>query len=150
MNLKALGWLTVAALMAGCQEGQELKTDLVFNPATVSAEQVDAVSRPVLSFTDTTWEFGTVSAGRMLGHTFHFVNDGPGVAVIADVSSSCGCTIPKTWPRNPLQPGEHGDIEVFFDTHDKSGPQNKVVSVVANTEPSVVRLHLVGEVIAPN
>ena len=41
-------------------------------------------------------------------------------------------------------------MKSYFDTHDKSGRQDKVISVVGNTEPSVIRLHLVGEVVAPN
>ena len=82
-------------------------------------------------------------------HTFEFVNNGPGKALLADVSTTCGCTVAQTWPREPLAPGTTGRIDVTFDTHEKSGAQDKVVSVVGNTNPGIVRLHLVGNVVSP-
>jgi hypothetical protein len=41
-------------------------------------------------------------------------------------------------------------VEVSFNTHEKSGEQDKVISVVGNTEPGVIRLHLVGTVVSPD
>ena len=38
----------------------------------------------------------------------------------------------------------------MFDTHDKSGLQDKVISVVANTSPGIIRLHLVGTIVSPD
>ena len=122
---------------------------MIVMPATASQAGGDEVLRPVLTFQDTLFDFGTVSEGHVVQHTFEFVNDGPGQALLADVSTTCGCTVAQTWPRDPLAPGTQGQIDVTFDTHDKSGVQDKVVSVVANTNPGVVRLHLVGEVVSP-
>jgi hypothetical protein len=41
-------------------------------------------------------------------------------------------------------------VEVSFDTHEKGGEQDKVISVVGNTDPGVTRLHLVGTVLSPD
>jgi len=41
-------------------------------------------------------------------------------------------------------------VEVSFDTHDKTGEQDKVITVVANTDPGVIRLHLLGSVLSPD
>ena len=51
------------------------------------------VVRPVLQFKDTLLDFGTVSEGHVVRHTFEFVNEGPGQALLADVSTTCGCTV---------------------------------------------------------
>ena len=148
MRLVAVIGLAIA--MASCGNDRAVRTDMIVMPATASAEVEAKVVRPTLAFSDTLMTFGTVSEGHVVHHTFTFVNEGPGQALIADVSTSCGCTVPKTWPREPLAPGATGRIEVAFDTHDKTGDQDKVVSVVANTSPGVIRLHLVGQVVSPD
>jgi hypothetical protein len=48
-----------------------------------------------------------------------------------------------------LAEGEEGRIEVWFDTYDKSGDQDKIVRVVANTDPGVTALHVIGHVVSP-
>ena len=143
--------LTSVALVfawAGCGEPDEVGTHMIVNPATASKVEVE-VNRPTLAFADTVVDFGIVSEGHVLEHVFSFTNQGPGNAVLADVSTTCGCTVAKTWPKTPLAPGESASIEVTFNTRDKSGPQDKVVAVVANSDPSVTRLHFVGTVVSP-
>ena len=145
------GALTSMALVcawAGCGEPDVVGTHMIVNPATASSVEVEA-QRPTLAFADTLLEFGVVSEGHVVEHVFSFTNQGPGNAVLADVSATCGCTVAKSWPKTPLAPGESASIEVTFNTRDKSGPQDKVVAVVANTDPSVTRLHLVGTVVSP-
>ena len=145
------GALTSVALVcawAGCEEPDAVGTHMIVNPATASNVEAE-VTRPTLAFVDTLVDFGIVSEGHMVEHVFSFTNQGPGNAVLADVSTTCGCTVAKTWPKTPLATGESATIEVTFNTRDKSGPQDKVVAVVANTAPSVTRLHLVGTVVSP-
>ena len=149
-GLTSLGVLVAVAVWIGCQSNDPVGTDMIVMPATAGATSDTQLERPVLAFKDTLMTFGTVSEGHVVHNTFTFVNEGPGQALIADVSTSCGCTVPKTWPREPLAPGATGRIEVAFDTHDKTGDQDKVVSVVANTSPGVIRLHLVGQVVSPD
>ena len=130
-----------------CDQPQVPGTQAIVIPATAAKGGGQTVARPTLVFQDTLHAFGTISEGHVVTHRFSFRNEGPGQALVADVSTTCGCTVPKTWPRHALAPGEEGVVEVAFDSHDKSGPQDKVISVVANTDTSVVRLHLVGEVL---
>ena len=145
---RALTSMTLACAWVGCEEPEAVGTHMIVNPATASSVAAEA-QRPSLAFSDTLIEFGIVSEGHMVDHVFSFTNQGPGDAVLADVSTTCGCTVAKTWPKMPLAPGESAYIEVTFNTRDKSGPQDKVVAVVANTDPSVTRLHLVGTVVSP-
>ena len=147
--MRRIAPLAFFCLALGCESDTTVGTDMIVRPATASDKVTQEATRPVLSFKDTLLNFGTVSEGHVVRHTFEFVNDGPGQALLADVSTTCGCTVAQTWPRDPLAPGARGQIDVTFDTHDKSGMQDKVVSVVGNTDPGIVRLHLVGEVVSP-
>lgn len=148
--MRKLATLTLLACLGiGCDQHTAVGTEMIVMPATASQTAVQEVTRPVLTFRDTLLDFGTVSEGHVVRHTFEFVNDGPGQALLADVSTTCGCTVAQTWPREPLAPGTTGRIDVTFDTHEKSGAQDKVVSVVGNTNPGIVRLHLVGNVVSP-
>jgi hypothetical protein len=144
------GIVIAGALLVACDDPRSVGTDMIVLPATASKGGAAEVKKPVLAFEDTLMNFGVVSEGHVVTHTFSFVNHGPGPALIADVSTSCGCTVPKTWPREPLAPGERGSVEVSFDTHEKGGEQDKVISVVGNTDPGVTRLHLVGTVLSPD
>jgi len=140
----------LAVAFSSCGDPRPVGTEMIVMPATASNDPELETSRPVLVFEDTLVSFGVVSEGHVFTHTFSFVNKGPGTALIADVSTTCGCTVPKTWPREPLAPGDRGEVEVSFNTHEKSGDQDKVISVVGNTEPGVIRLHLVGTVVSPD
>ena len=55
--------------------------------------------------------------------------------IIQDAKGSCGCTVPK-YPKNPVAPGETGEIEVVYKPGTQKGNQMKTVTLVANTEPS--------------
>ena len=156
MMLRVLSPLAICgALMCSTLvscEGPERKlgTEMIVMPATASASGPEEVRRPALAFEDTVMDFGIVGEGHIVTHSFSFVNEGPGDALIANVSTTCGCTVPQTWPKSPIAPGERGAIDVTFDTHGKTGVQDKVVSVSGNTDPRVLKLHLTGTVVSPD
>ena len=52
---------------------------------------------------------------------------------------SLWCTVPP-WPRQPIPVGGSGEIKVQFDSSNKPGMQNKVVTITANTESKVKKL----------
>ena len=130
---------------------QAWNTTMINIPGSASDTPGDVSIRPSLAFEDTVHHFGTVSDGFLVTHTFSFVNQGPGFAGISNISATCGCTVPKTWPRQPLAEGERGTIEVTFDTGGKSSFEelDKIITVHANTTPPVMRLHMVGTVLPP-
>ena len=84
-----------------------------------------------------TWEkkshdFGTIVQGDKVEHTFYFTNTGNEPLIITNVQVSCGCTMPKGWPRDPVPPGAGGEITVSFNSAGKMGMQNKPVTLVTN------------------
>lgn len=100
-----------------------------------------------ITFTETKFDFGTVNEGDLVKHVFEFENTGDNNLVLLEVKGSCGCTVPETWPREPIAPGEKGEIAVTFNSDKRVGRVLKSVRIEANTNPSVTRIDITGEVI---
>jgi hypothetical protein len=84
-----------------------------------------------------TWEknvhdFGEITEGEKVEHTFKLTNTGTEPLVITNVQVTCGCTTPKGWPRDPIAPGKKAEIVVQFNSTGKIGRQNKVVTIISN------------------
>ena len=103
---------------------------------------------PVLTFEKTTHDFGRVIQGERLTYAFKFKNTGKSNLIISSTSASCGCTtsIP---PKEPIRPGESGEIKVTFDSKRKSGNVKNSVVVAANTYPVNTVITITAEVIEP-
>jgi hypothetical protein len=107
----------------------------------VKAENVEAANErdaqevvyPTLDFDEKTHDFGTIDEGDVVEHTFTFTNNGNAPLVITNARGTCGCTVP-TWTKEPVAPGETGEMLVKFNSRGKRNQQNKSVTVTANTE----------------
>lgn len=113
--------------------------------ATSNAQPVaqNTSAKASFSWDQTLYNFGTIKQGEVVNYTFKFTNNGTEPLSISNASASCGCTVPQ-WPREPIAPGETGEIVVRFDSKGKSGQQSPVITVVANTNPQQARLSLRG------
>lgn len=131
-----------ALLLAGCGNGGS-ETD---GAAEISTENVESTTS--ISFEEEVFDFGTITQGEKVAHTFKFKNSGNADLVIVSAKGSCGCTVPE-WPKEPIAPGGVGEINVVFNSEGKVGKQHKRVSIVANTEPATSAVALKGEIIAP-
>lgn len=87
---------------------------------------------PVITFEKKVHDFGDIYQGDKVEETFKFTNTGNEPLIITNVQVTCGCTTPKGWPRDPIAPGQKGELTVAFNSAGKSGRQNKVVTVVSN------------------
>lgn len=112
-------------------------------------EDVDPEDLPKMTFTGTHLDFGKIVQGTKVDSLYSFTNTGGGPLVIADVRASCGCTVAKDWPKQPIKPGESATIGVSFDSEGRNGRQDKTVTVVANTSPPSTVLTLTAEVVGP-
>lgn len=110
---------------------------------------IELKNPPVISFENETHDFGTIIEGEQVVHEYKFTNTGKGPLVISTVTASCGCTVPRTWPRTPIAPGESSAIKVEFNSEDRAGQTNKTITVNANTKPSTTFIKLVGKVVGP-
>jgi len=86
-----------------------------------------------IAFDSEVYDFGTVNEGEIVEKTFKVTNSGKTDLVITNAKSSCGCTIP-VWPKEPIKPGETGDIKVRFNTNGKPNRQQKSITLTTNTE----------------
>jgi len=145
----------IVLMLIGCRitdhtENDGQVTSEALNFPSSGYEDIDPADLPRFSFDSTTIDMGQVIQGAKINKQYTFENIGGNALVITDVRGSCGCTVAKNWPRNPIPPGEHGTIEVSFDSEGRSGRQNKTVTVVANTSPPSTVLLLTGEVLGPS
>lgn len=93
---------------------------------------------PIITWDKNTHDFGDITQGEKVEHTFKFTNTGSEPLVITNVEVTCGCTTPKGWPRDPINPGGKGEITVQFDSTHKIGRQNKVATVISNSGNSQI------------
>lgn len=104
--------------------------------ATVFGQAVEKPYGPIIAWEKATYDFGDMAQGDKVEHIFKFTNTGIEPLVITNVEVTCGCTLPKSWPRDPIMPGGKGEINVAFNSAGKIGKQNKVVTVVSNAANS--------------
>jgi len=100
--------------------------------AQIFAQQQATQNGPVISFEKKTHDFGDIFQGDKVEETFKFANTGTEPLIITNVQVTCGCTVPKGWPRDPIMPGGKGELTIAFNSAGKMGKQNKVVTVVSN------------------
>jgi hypothetical protein len=86
----------------------------------------------VMTWEAATHDFGEIAQNDKVEHTFRFRNTGNEPLIITNVQVTCGCTTPKGWARDPIGPGQSGELTIAFNTAGKFGKQNKVVTIVSN------------------
>ncbi len=118
------------------------------NAANTTANAVDVGPTTSLEFAETKHDYGMIVQGEKVSHTFTFKNTGNEPLVLSNVKPSCGCTTPS-WTRDPVAPGEEGEILVEFDSKGKSGKQTKTVTITANTDPATTTITITGEITKP-
>lgn len=92
-----------------------------------------AVLGAIITWEKANYDFGEIFQGDKVEHTFRFTNAGDQDLLITNVQVSCGCTTPKGWPRDPVPPGEGGELTVAFNSAGKMGKQNKVITITSNS-----------------
>ena len=118
-----------------------------FKPASPSTQPVAPVAvasslRGHIVFEESFFDFGTVTEGDIVKHTFKLKNDGASAARIVKTETSCGCTT-ASGALKAYAPGEAGEMEVVVDTKGKKGIVVKTVTVtMENNEVEKAELSL--------
>ena len=99
-----------------------------------------------ITFDKTTHNFGTFSENSpKVTCIFQFKNTGDGPLVIHQAIASCGCTVPR-YPKEPLKPGESGEITVTYDGTGKfPGHFRKTITIRTNGKKEISRLYIEGD-----
>ena len=117
----------------------KLETDIASMRKGGGSTIVPAGAFPKFSFDQEEHNFGQIRDGDIVSPTFRFTNSGEAPLIISKATAACGCTVPQ-WPKQPIPVGGSGEIQVQFDSSNKPGMQNKVVTITANTESKVKKL----------
>ena len=139
--------LITASFLTSCKDATNItakikKENLVNAKSRDSEIKKGAAS---ISFDKKEYDFGTVNEGHIVETSYIVTNSGKTDLVITNAKASCGCTVP-VWPKNPIKPGDTGEVKVKFNTSGKPNRQQKTITLTTNTESGREVLTLKGSV----
>ena len=88
---------------------------------------------PTINFDKTSHDFGEIDNGTAVETVFSYTNSGRSPLVVTDIKSSCGCTVPQGWSKEPLMPGESSQFTVKFNGKG-ANKVSKTITLTTNTE----------------
>ena len=118
---------TIAFLLTSCGNDPFSKGE--------ASSQSDAGSTNFaeMTFDKTSHDFGTINNGAAQETIFSYKNTGDSPLIVTDIKSTCGCTVPQGWSKEPLSPGESSQFTVKFNGKG-ANKVSKSVTVTANTK----------------
>lgn len=132
MRSYTTGYLAVVLfVLAGCNDR---------SPETKAKDQGQE-----LWFEEVEHDYGEIPQDSDGSWSFSFKNLGDEPIMINRVRSTCGCTVPS-WPKEPVEPGETGDITVIYNTA-QTGTFAKAAFVYSSAANSPVKLQIKGRVL---
>lgn len=154
MNYKSISMAILATLaLTSC------KKEAGINPTGTVTEQTDkpvTVAEPKvvdpnakygkMDFASLEHDFGQINGDDKVETTFTFTNNGEADILISDAKGSCGCTVPE-YPKEPIAPGEKGEIKVSFSPKGKNGMQHKTVTLFTNTAAGFEKLSVKANIV---
>lgn len=140
----------IKQLLVGYRQYQARQRSEYDALAKVYQEGMYAEHRPIFQFTERIFDFGTITAGETVAHTYTFTNTGDRPLIIHEVTGGC-CSecVAATWLQEPIAPGKQGQIKVHLNGTDETGAQEQVIAIRANTDPPEARILLKGVVNKP-
>ena len=125
-----------------------LTTDIVSNPASEIGDNKNKGNQPQFQFKEDVYDFGKITQGEKVSHSFVFKNTGGSDLLIIDAHGSCGCTVPR-YPKAPIPSGKEGIVEVTFDSDGKTGKIEKSVTITANSNPNLKIIRILAQIEVP-
>ena len=118
--------------MNSCKENatEKINQDNVEKAAERDAQ---TIVFPTISFDKTLHDFGEIQNGTPVETVFSYTNSGRSPLVVTDIKSTCGCTVPQGWSKEPLMPGESSQFSVKFNGKG-ANKVSKTITLTTNTE----------------
>lgn len=113
-------------------------------PAQTVGAPTEKIGGPVMTFEKMEIDYGTIAQGSDPLRRFKFKNTGTEPLTIKNARGSCGCTVPS-YKKEPIAPGETGEIEVRYDTQ-RIGDFAKSVTIETNEGDNARVLMIKGKV----
>ncbi len=99
----------------------------------VASVMKDSTKFTTIQWQDTIINFGAKKMGDIVNITFRCTNTGNKLLYLSEVRPGCGCTL-ADYTKQPIKPGEQGQIEAKFDTNKSHpGTVHKNIYVHSNT-----------------
>ena len=133
--------LSTCFVLIACNQTKEKQDETSSNSET----SLNTNTETSIEFKENQVDIGKIKQGEVVLHTFVFTNTGDEDLLINRVEAACGCTASK-YTTDIVKPGETGEVEVKFDSHNRTGKQSKTVTVFANTIPARTVLSFVAEI----
>ena len=99
----------------------------VLGSASLAQQKTGA---PKLVVDKVDFDFGKVTEGKPLSHTFKLKNEGSAELVIKNVSPACGCTASEF--SKVIAPGAEGTVTLTIKTDGMSGKTSRYADVISN------------------
>ncbi len=119
--------------------GMNFSCNLIDSKGQTTMSKEDSLAAianaPIIEFEEEVFDFGTLTEGDTVSHTFKFKNVGKSALQINDVQVQCGCTIASK-PEYPVGIGQSDAIVVRFNSKGKAGTNKKFVTIYSNAEPN--------------
>ena len=114
-----------------CKEDATAKVNTE-NVAKAAERDAVAADFPVITFDKTEHDFGEIENGTPVETTFSYTNTGKSPLVVTDIKSTCGCTVPQGWSKEPLMPGASSQFSVKFNGKG-ANKTSKTITLTTNT-----------------
>jgi hypothetical protein len=119
---------------------------VLFPLASLAQPEIDLPLTEV-KWVGTSHSFGQHEEGEILEYTYLFTNSGTNPLKIYQVMPACGCTTPE-YTKEEVMPGDKGFVKVIFNSQGRLGYQNKMVTVLMNTDPKNTVLTFTADIYA--
>lgn len=107
----------------------------------------DVKDKPItnLVLSESNFNFGKITKGQVVEHTYEVTNTGENPLIIAHVRPGCGCTAPN-FTKEPILPGKKGKITLKFDSANFDGMVQKQAEVYANVNAVPIMLTFTADI----
>lgn len=141
--MRYLCLLLSIGLVFSCSK-KESKTDTKWTKDSLEIAKLrDYINEPgnctSIRWVDGTYkELDSVSAGKTVEVSWKFENSGSKPLIIANVTTSCNCTVVDK-PKDKILPGKKGIIKAKFNTNSLQGWHRKDVYVLVNNKSNLIQ-----------
>ena len=133
--MKKISLILFALAMLPLNSCKENATEKINQDNVEKAAERDSqtIVFPTIRFDKTLHDFGEIQNGTPVETVFSYTNSGRSPLVVTDIKSTCGCTVPQGWSKEPLMPGESSQFSVKFNGKG-ANKVSKTITLTTNTE----------------
>lgn len=127
------------------KDGEIYRGEIYPEQTRTRSEIVRRMPKTTMQFYETKYNFGTISAGKVMSHVFKFKNTGMAPLMIAKTDVTCGCTV-TSFTQETIAPGSDGELTIVYNSATHSGWQQKNIIVHSNALPEAVSIYVEADV----